>query len=77
MRVEFFLYLKTIPIVGDFIHVDPKYITEISTKLIDRDSVKKYGLTFCVVKRTKYMTSHLNEDWRIELSPFVPLKNIK
>ena len=73
MRVSFYMTLHTVPVVGDFIHVDPQYITEVSAKLPDKDLIKQFGKTFVVVKRTKYMTSFFNEDWRIELSPVDPL----
>lgn len=77
MRVSFYLTLHTVPVVGDFIHVDPKYISEISTKLIGIKLIKQFGESFVVVKRTKHMTSAYREDWRIELSPTEPLENEK
>ena len=75
MRVSFSMELHTVPVVGDFIHVDPKFIKEVSTKLIGRETIKQFGKTFVVVKRTKYMTSFLKEDWRLELSTVDPLED--
>ena len=77
MRVSFKMKLHTVPVVGDFIHVDPKFITEVSTKLIGKENIKRFGKTFVVVKRTKHMISFYKEDWRIELSPSEPLENEK
>lgn len=77
MRVSFQMTLHTVPVVGDFIHVAPEFITEVSTKLIGKEMVKEFGKTFVVVKRTKYMTSFFKEDWRIELSPVESLENEK
>jgi hypothetical protein len=75
MSVNFTLKLHTVPVVGDFIHVDPKYIKQVSKKLVNRDSVTDLGMDFVVTKRTKYMTSIYKEDWRIELSPVEPLQD--
>jgi len=69
MRVSFQMTLHTVPIVGDFIHVDPLFITEVSTKLKNKKSYARFGKTFVVTERIKWMTSSAKEDWRISLSP--------
>ena len=75
MRVGFVMELHTVPVVGDFVHVSPEYITEVSTKLKGRESIKFGGKLFVVVKRTKYMMSAYKEDWRLELGPVEPLED--
>lgn len=77
MWVSFRMRLHTMPVVGDVIHVDARYIKNVSLMLIDRDYVKRYGKTFIVLKRVKHMTSQCGEDWRIELGPVEPLRNKK
>ena len=74
LRISFSMKLHTVPVVGDFIHVPPEYIREISKKLINKESIEFMGISCVVVKRGKYMTSHFKEDWRIELSLVEPLR---
>jgi|SRR6478609_1953765 len=77
LRVYFDLQLHTVPVVGDYIIVRSIHISEVSKNLENRFSVLNYGLLFVVVKRTKAMTSFYQEDWRIELQPVEPLKDIE
>lgn len=74
IRVSFALNLHTVPVVGDYIYIHPKYITEISKKMKHKDMIRDHGYEFIVTKRTKYMTSRLGEDWRIELTPVEPFE---
>lgn len=82
MRVDFVIHMNTVPIVGDFIEVAPKYINEVSTKLIDRERVKMFGKVFVVVKRTYNTKPHpfskrlRKIDWYIELDVVEPLEDI-
>jgi len=76
LRVSFKMRLQTIPIIGDYIFVESKFITEVSTKITDSEKwlIKNLGKEFIVVKRTKHTISPLNEDWRIELKLTKPLR---
>lgn len=77
MRVYFRLTLHTVPLAGDVIQVPPRFIKEMSKKLIDRKSIEMFGLSFVVSKRVKFLTSCAGEDWRLELTPENPLKDEK
>lgn len=69
IRVVLRLRLHTVPVVGDFIHVPPTAIIELSKKMKDRDVIVEFGSDFVVTKRTKYCESLLGEDWRVDIAP--------
>lgn len=69
IRVAFRSRLHTVPVVGDFIHVPPDAISEVSKKMKGRDLIIEFGADFKVSQRTKYCTTYLGEDWRIDIIP--------
>ena len=69
IRVSFRLRLHTVPVIGDFIHVPPNAISEVSKKMKERDLIIQFGADFKVTKRTKYCTTARGEDWRIDIIP--------
>ena len=81
LRVDFTMKLHSIPMVGDFIDVRPQGIKEVSTKLISRETIKRFGKVFVVVKRTYNTKPHpinprYKVEWNIELDILEPLVDI-
>jgi hypothetical protein len=69
IRVRMRLLLETVPVIGDYIHVPGKYLSEVSKKMKERDLLLQFGATFKVCKRLKYVDSPIDEDWRIDIVP--------
>lgn len=76
LRVYLRLWLHTVPVMGDYIHIPGTAISEISKKMVLRDIIMDFGAEFIVVKRTKYLTTAVGEDWRISIAPVVPFENL-
>lgn len=77
ISIRFRLKLHTVPVVGDYIKVRAEHVAALAKDAVDRDSIKEFGVMTRVVSRTKYLTTRVGEDWRIDLELEEPLKTNK